>query len=62
MGIQAVVAALAVTGSFPLTALLGVWAGPAVFLAISPLGIALTRAVTSRAVGDGAYSFYRAAF
>jgi hypothetical protein len=62
VGIHAVVAALAVTGSFPLTALLGVWAGPAVFLAISPLGIALTRAVTSRAVGDGAYSFYRAAF
>ena len=40
----------------------GVWAGPAVFLAICPVGIALTRVVTSRAVGDGAYSFYRAAF
>ena len=46
----------------PLTAVLGVWAGPAVFLAICPVGIALTRVVTSRAVGDGAYSFYRAAF
>jgi hypothetical protein len=62
VGIQAVVAALAVTASFPLTAALGVWAGPAVFLAICPLGIALTRVVTSRAVGEGAYSFYRAAF
>ena len=62
VGIQAVVAALAVTASFPLTALLGVWAGAAVFLAICPVGITLTRVVTSRAVGDGAYSFYRAAF
>ena len=62
MGIQAVVAALAVAASFPLTAALGVWAGPVVFLAICPVGIALTRVVTARAVGEGAYSFYRAAF
>jgi hypothetical protein len=62
VGIQAVVAALAVTASFPLTAALGVWAGPVVFLAICPVGIALTRVVTSRALGEGAYSFYRAAF
>jgi hypothetical protein len=62
VGIQAVVAALAVTASFPLTAALGVWAGPAVFLVICPLGIALTRVITSRALGEGAYSFYRAAF
>jgi hypothetical protein len=62
VGIQAVVAALAVTASFPLTTALGVWAGPAVFLAICPVGIALTRVVTSRAVREGAYSFYRAAF
>ena len=62
VGIQAVVAAFAVGASFPLTALLGVWAGPAVFLIICPVGIALTRVVTTRAVGDGAYSFYRAAF
>jgi len=62
VGIQAVVAALAVTASFPLTAALGVWAGPTVFLVICPVGIALTRAMTSRALGEGAYSFYRAAF
>jgi hypothetical protein len=62
VGIQAVVAALAVSASFPLTAALGVWAGPAVFLVICPVGIALTRVVTSRALGEGAYSFYRAAF
>lgn len=62
VGVQAVVAALAVTASFPLTAALGVWAGPTVFLVICPVGIALTRAVTSRALGGGAYSFYRAAF
>jgi hypothetical protein len=62
IGIQAMVAALAVSASFPLTAALGVWAGPVVFLAICPLGIALTRVVTSRAVSEGAYSFYRAAF
>jgi hypothetical protein len=35
---------------------------PVVFLTVCPLGIALTRRVTGKAVADGAYSFYRAAF
>jgi hypothetical protein len=62
VAIQAVVAATALAVSFPGTLLVGVWVAPVVFLTVCPLGIALTRRVTGKAVADGAYSFYRAAF
>jgi hypothetical protein len=35
---------------------------PLVFLAVCPLGIALTRRLAARAVAEGGYAFYRAAF
>lgn len=62
VAIQAVVAGLALAVSFPGTLLVGIWVAPLVFLTVCPLGIALTRRIAGRAVAEGGYSFYRAAF
>jgi hypothetical protein len=62
IAIQAIVAAVALAASFPAVALLGLWGAPALFLLACPLGVVLARRATARAVADGAYSFYRAAF
>ena len=62
VAIQAVVAGLALAVSFPGTLLVGIWVAPLVFLTVCPLGIALTRRFAGRAVAEGGYSFYRAAF
>ena len=62
VGIQAAVAGLALALSFPAALLVGIWVAPLVFLTVCPLGIALTRRRAGRAVADGGYAFYRAAF
>jgi hypothetical protein len=62
VAIQAVVAGLLLAASFPATLLLGIWAAPLLFLTVCPLGIALSRRFAGRALADGGYSFYRAAF
>jgi hypothetical protein len=62
VAVQAVVAGLALTVSFLGVLLVGVWVAPFVFLTVCPLGIALTRRIAGRAVADGGYSFFRAAF
>ncbi len=62
VAIQAVVAGLALAVSFPGTLLVGLWVTPFVFLTVCPLGIALTRRLARRAVSEGGFSFYRAAF
>jgi hypothetical protein len=35
---------------------------PLVLLTVCPLGVALTRRLAARAVAEGGYAFYRAAF
>ena len=62
MAIQAVVAGLALTVSFPGTLLVGIWVAPLVFLTVCPLGIALTRRIAGQAVAAGGYAVYRAGF
>jgi hypothetical protein len=62
VAVQAIVAAVLLAASFPGTLLAGIWAAPVVFLAVCPLGIAAARVLAGRAVAEGGYSFYRAAF
>ncbi len=62
MAIQAAVAGIALAVSFPGTLLAGIWVAPLVFLCVCPLGIVLTRRTAGRAVAEGGYSFFRAAF
>lgn len=59
---QAIIAVTALTIAFPTVLLVGVWVAPAVFLTVCPLGIALTRRAAGKAVAQGGFSFYRAAF
>lgn len=62
VAIQAAAAGLALAVSFPGTLLAGIWVAPLLFLTVCPLAIALTRRFARRAVAEGGYAFYRAAF